>query len=63
MKPKLVGANLLAMSTGFAICGVVFYALVIYSDLVDTVKVEITKEVVCTSSPLNHIPLNPGSVL
>tara|TARA_R100000951_G_scaffold107398_1_gene102726 strand:- start:177 stop:368 length:192 start_codon:yes stop_codon:yes gene_type:complete len=63
MKPKLVGANLLAMCTGFAICGVVFYALVIYSDLVDTVKVEITKEVVCAGSPLNHIPLNPGSVL
>ena len=60
MKPSLVGANMLAMCTGFAICGVVFYAVVIYSDLVDTVKVEITKEVVCTeNSSLNHISYNP----
>lgn len=60
MKPNLVGANLLAMCTGFAICGVVFYAIVTYSDLVDTVKVEITKEVVCTeNSPINHINYNP----
>ena len=60
MKPNLVGANLLAMCTGFAICGVVFYAVVVYSDLVDTVKVEITKEVVCTeNSTINHILYNP----
>jgi len=63
MKPNLVGANLLAMSTGFAICGVVFYAIVTYSDLVDTVKVEITKEVVCTNTPLNHILFTPGTSL
>ena len=58
MKP--IGANMLAMCTGFAICGVVFYALVVYSDLVDTVKVEITKEVGCTeNASLNHISYNP----
>jgi len=60
MKPSLVGANLLAMCTGFAICGVVFYAIVTYSELVDTVKVEITKEIVCTeNSSLNHTTYNP----
>jgi hypothetical protein len=46
MKPSL--ENMLSMCTGFALCGVIFYAILVYSDIVETVTIDITKEIVCT---------------
>ena len=46
MKPSV--ENMLSMFTGFALCGVIFYAILIYSDVVKTVTIDITKEIVCT---------------
>lgn len=46
MKPSI--ENMLSMCTGFALCGVIFYAIIIYSNVVKTVTIDITKEIVCT---------------
>jgi len=45
VKPSV--ENMVSMCTGFALCGVIFYSILVYSDIVKTVTIDITKEVVC----------------
>jgi hypothetical protein len=56
---KLRTENLLAMGTGFALCGVLFYAMYIYSDLIESVRVTVNHENVYTEHLNNYHTQEP----